>query len=102
MRYRGWADDARKELAKITIPKTFLPFALFAKAFFPIPKGKKKKIRQGAYHRVKPDADNVLKAICDALFPGNDAMVSHVSLIKNYDDGAGERVELEIYFSEER
>jgi len=67
-------------------------------AYFPIPKSwpkYKKKAMAGAYHRQKPDRDNVDKAILDAIFD-DDSIICKGTIIKRWDDGDGPRIELEI------
>lgn len=64
MRYRAFCDHAR--LLKIELPEqgAHVTFVL------PMPKSwsaKKKAQMNGQPHQSKPDADNMLKALCDAL-----------------------------------
>ena len=43
----------------------------------------------------KPDADNILKAVCDALFK-KDEVISCKHIEKFWDDGNGPRVIVEV------
>lgn len=54
-----------------------------------------KEAKQGMPHTVKPDGDNVMKALKDALFH-NDQMVVDGWYRKLYDDGRGARIEVTI------
>lgn len=72
------------------------------KAFFPIPKSlsaKKRAELRGKPHIKKPDADNVEKAVLDALnscaFP-DDSAVADARTVKRYDDNP----RVEVYITE--
>src|SRR5215510_7883512 len=85
-RYRTWC-----ELARLHAPKnlTSTPQKVVIKAYFSIPASwpeKKKKAMSWAPHRSKPDADNIIKAVLDALWK-QDSCVSFVSCLKLWDDG---------------
>ena len=64
------------------------------KAFFPIPKSTTKRKRQQMqigeiYHTKKPDADNIAKAVCDALNGvayQDDSQVCQLHVSKMYSD----------------
>ncbi|WP_079964570.1 RusA family crossover junction endodeoxyribonuclease [Salmonella enterica] len=65
MRYRAFCDEVR--LNKIVMPEagSHITFIL------PMPKSwsqKKRTIMKGQAHQQKPDADNMIKALMDALF----------------------------------
>ena len=67
-------------------------------AYFPFPKSYSKKKRKelaSKAHRVKPDCDNVLKGVMDALFK-NDSGIYHAMIKKYWDDGEGPRTEIAI------
>src|SRR5262245_32179215 len=86
IRYRAWRD-----LARLSAPKklTSKPQKVVIRAYFSIPASwseKKKKDMAWAPHRVKPDADNIIKAVLDALWK-QDSCVSFVSCLKLWDDG---------------
>lgn len=57
--------------------------------FMPIPKSKKKKIKPGDFHAVKPDADNLEKFYLDAatgILFFSDAQVCSLRSLKIYDN----------------
>lgn len=54
---------------------------------------KKKQEMAGQPHKQTPDADNIAKAVNDALFE-NDSFLYDVHVIKFWDDGGGPRIEL--------
>jgi Holliday junction resolvase RusA-like endonuclease len=73
------------------------PVALEIRALFPIPKSWSKRKRQevlaGLPHASKPDADNVLKHLCDILttlrFWNDDAQVFQKKIGKFYSEEPG-------------
>ena len=88
LRYRSWADEARLAMGRTTKLMLGKPMRLEVEAFFEIPKSHRHTI-PGNYHTVKPDGDNVLKAVCDALFH-NDQMMVEQTITKYWSgqDGA--------------
>lgn len=96
MRYREWADHARKCAGELPL----MPRNLTIVAYFPFPESwsiyKRGQLR-GLPHRQRNDADNILKACADALYPKGDEMIHHMSAEKFWDDGRGPRVEITIY-----
>lgn len=105
VRYREWADRARSESRK-AIGIKFPGLVLMAcsrmrvMAFFPIPPSWTKPVKakmKGQPHRQSKDADNVLKAVSDALFPTGDAQIYDMHVMKFWDDGRGPRVEITMY-----
>lgn len=65
-------------------------------AYLPFPKSysvKRRRDLAGCPHRLKPDRDNIDKAILDALFP-NDARIAEGWIKKFWDDGNGPRIEI--------
>jgi len=90
LRYRAWCDLARfaafQKNQKIELRK---PAILTVKAYLPFG-----KVHRAGPHTVRPDGDNILKAICDALFL-NDQMVYKMSIEKLWCDGGAPRVEVE-------
>lgn len=92
VRYRSWADQAR--LAAFGHPSKKLtltgPTTLRVVAYLEAPK---KRHRVGP-HTVKPDIDNIEKAVMDALFE-NDQMVYRSSVEKVWADGGLPRVIVE-------
>lgn len=94
--YRAWADHARACAGEL--PEG--PISVDCLAFFAFPKSysaRKREELKGKPHRVKPDWDNVAKAVCDALFK-EDSTISDGSCAKRWDDGNGARIEVMIAF----
>lgn len=93
MRYRSYADLVRASAG--TLEKLVLPAAvrLTVVCFFPVPI--KKRSLAGQPHGSKPDSDNVLKSVADALF-ANDQLVAEASIKKFWDDGQGPRTEIRV------
>lgn len=88
-RYHDWVNEARRCAGQLPTR----PQRLDVIAYFPLTK----KAVHGMPHLVRPDADNILKAVADGLFPNNDAMIHEMRIKKRYDDGNGPRVEITIY-----
>ena len=42
----------------------------------------KRALMRGTPHQSKPDLDNLLKGLCDAVYPENDAMISSIYIEK--------------------
>lgn len=94
-RYFAWVNHAR-----LVAPKnlTLEPSTIDVLAYLPMPASwsqRKKDDAQGKPHRYKPDADNILKAVCDALF-AKDEVIYEKRVRKFWDDGNGARVEIEV------
>lgn len=102
LRYRTWADEARKA-SKEAMRRQFpnvrfwgeLRFGrIQAVAFFKMPgswnKTTKAKMK-GQPHTLRPDADNLLKAVGDSLFPTGDEHLHDLHITKYWDDGNGAR-----------
>lgn len=90
--YRTWADELRAYVGPITIDVVEVSWC----AWFAFPKSYSQTKRAnlaGRPHRLKPDRDNVDKAILDALFD-SDQMIAGGTIWKRWDDGNGERIEL--------
>lgn len=87
--YRAWADLARytafnkNEKLRLTRPTVLAVRAWFGSA-----------THRSGPHTMKPDADNVLKAVADALFT-NDEMIDRATIEKRWADGSSPRVEIE-------
>ncbi len=85
MAYRAWADRLRTEATGS--PKKYLDGSynrISVFVFLPIPPSysRAKRLRmQGTPHDKRPDADNILKAVLDALFE-NDSVVYQVEIAK--------------------
>jgi Holliday junction resolvase RusA-like endonuclease len=96
MRYRRWADEARLSLLR-QLPSgrpALTPGEVSAIAVFAMPRSwsaRKRAEMAGQPHRSAPDADNVGKALLDALFE-QDKGVHTLSIRKVWDDGKGPRL----------
>ena len=96
--YWTWADTARAAFGKVDKLVLTQPTTLSIVAYFSIPESwsrYKKDQAKNMPHTVKPDGDNVMKALKDALFY-NDQMVVDGWYRKLYDDGRGPRIEVTI------
>jgi len=96
MRYRTWADKARS-----SAPKDLLlePMFVSVRAYIAIPKSLSKRRQaelKGEPHRSKPDGDNILKSVCDALFK-RDEVIAEKRIVKFWDDGNSPRVIVEVF-----
>jgi Holliday junction resolvase RusA-like endonuclease len=68
--------------------------SLSATFYLPRPKALKQRVTVG--HHGKPDLDNLLKGLLDALTT-QDETISYILVAKHYDDGQGPRVEFSIW-----
>lgn len=98
MAYRAWKDLAR--LCAGPMPDAKNVLSLSWSAFFVPPKSWSKKDRLDAMdncrlHQVKPDRDNIDKAILDALF-ADDAAIASGHIEKRWSDRARLDVKIEI------
>src|SRR3990167_5362123 len=94
--YRSWADSARAAFGKTEKVVLTQPTTLSIVAYFSIPASwstYKKERAKNIPHTVKPDFDNCIKAVADALFH-NDQMICDGWCRKLYDDGRGPRIEV--------
>ena len=91
MAYRAWCDWARLKAFKSKSKKLTLTKAttLHVVAYLQ-PRGKNMK---AGPHTQRPDADNILKAVCDALFV-NDEMIYAKTIKKLWSDGAAPRMDV--------
>ena len=94
VRYREFCDLLRHYCQGMPLDPVYLEWV----AYFPIPaslsKGKALEL-VGQFHRVKPDRDNVDKAIMDALFK-HDQRLAVGAQEKRYDDGHGPRIVIRV------
>ncbi len=99
MKYREWADRAREVLGtKIGATKLSTAKTLNVSAYFPMPSSwsaKKRAEMRGAPHRQKPDGDNTLKAVADALIV-HDETIYRKEIYKEWAIEGKERVEVYI------
>ena len=105
VKYRQWADAVRA-VANRAVAQRFPGLILRSYsrmkvvAIFPIPPSWTKVMKvkmQGQPHQQTTDADNILKACSDALFPKYDAQIYDMQVTKYWDDGGGARVEITLY-----
>lgn len=98
LRYRAWCDLVRAA-ADLSAPMVVQrPITLFVVAYVAMPQSWSAVTRralQGKPHTTKPDADNLLKSISDALFV-NDELIWSATIQKRWADAWGARVEIEI------
>lgn len=90
IRYRDWRDTVRAQTPKDLTNEPSRVKVIF---YLPFPKTysqKKRAALRGQPHRLKPDHDNLGKALMDALFD-NDQMIWDGHYVKYWDDGNGAR-----------
>lgn len=75
MRYRAFADECRLRMAGLQLEGAHITFHLPMPASWP--KYKRAEL-DGQLHRQKPDLDNLLKALMDALY-GDDSHIARLS-----------------------
>lgn len=95
MRYREWADSARAQ-APANLPKS--PWSVSIVAYLQIPpswSNKRKGEMRGKFHQSKPDADNIIKSVLDALWE-QDQSIAVCAITKFWEDGNGPRVEVKV------
>lgn len=83
--YFAFRDEVRARGVKVPIPSkvTFwMPFPVSWSL-------KKKRLMNAAPHLVRPDIDNLLKALIDAVFPEEDAMVWSIWSEKRWGSSPG-------------
>ena len=108
MRYRAWADEARRvhnEATRKQFPEVrFLGEIrygrIMAVAFFKMPgswNAATKAKMKGQPHTLRPDADNILKSVGDSLFPTGDEHLHDLHIRKLWDDGNGARTVITLY-----
>lgn len=99
VRYRKWKDQV-----SLMAPISKIPWKRVHRidwtAYLAIPKRWNRAQRAeltGTVHRVKPDRDNIDKALLDALLK-EDSIVSDGCLKKRWDDGNGPRLEVTVHW----
>ena len=95
LRYRAWADTARAAVLAALGAHALdqVPLEVHVLAWFPLPQRRRPGVRPGWPYRQKPDADNVIKAVCDALW-ARDELIAGSSCWCSWDDGRGPRLEV--------
>lgn len=91
VKYRQFADLLRLYAHRAGWREQDGGYSITARFVLPVPKSK----RNPGLHRVKPDLDNLIKAVSDALFL-RDQQVVRIQAEKIYDDGNGPRTEITI------
>ena len=94
VRYREFCDLLRHYCQGMPLDPVYLEWV----AYFPIPASLSKKKAEelvNQFHRVKPDRDNIDKAIMDALFK-QDQRLAVGAQEKRYDDGHGPRIVIRV------
>jgi Holliday junction resolvase RusA-like endonuclease len=96
--YRAWCDRIRAAAGVREPYRLERLTTLFVQVYQPMPRqwsARKRKELDGTPHGEKPDGDNLLKAICDALFV-NDQRIWSKTIHKRWADDAGARCEIAI------
>lgn len=97
-RYFDWCNSVRAQAGLQTKILLTVAVRLTVMVYVPMPESwsqKKRRCQLGTPHLVKPDADNFLKGLCDALF-ANDQLLYSQHIEKYWDDGGGPRMEVTI------
>jgi Holliday junction resolvase RusA-like endonuclease len=100
LKYRAWKDELRKQIP--IVPSD--PVAVEILAIFSMPKSWSKKKRSEMIlkpHRSKPDADNVVKAVCDTLYV-EDSIIADMSIRKRWASKPGLQITILEYSKEKR
>jgi hypothetical protein len=95
--YRDWCDAIRAAADRVAWPPV-LQGRLLVVSYLPIPPSYAKGLRlelPGQPCHVKPDEDNILKGIKDALFE-EDSFIYDSRSVKYWDDGQGVRAEVSL------
>ena len=85
-RYHAYCDKIREQVNGDYLSGGF--GQVYVLAYIKMPKSwpkSKKSCMYGRYHRQKPDADNILKGVIDALFK-DDSIIWHASIQKFWED----------------
>lgn len=96
VKYRDWCNKARDSVPKRALLMDYQEAHFIAYLEFPKSYSNKKAMSlEGCPHKQKPDSDNLLKSLLDALFK-EDSGIWKVSGEKRWDDGQGARMEVEL------
>lgn len=80
IKYRAYADEVRRRIEPAVLYG--LPSVIFV---LPFPASKTSRFKldnAGKPHENKPDLDNLIKGLMDALLPGSDSLVHSLSAVK--------------------
>jgi len=94
MRYKNWIKDMRERLADMSIPEG----ALHVELTFLVKRPKYMRKGERLIHSKRPDLDNMVKAVLDALPIPDDAVVCSITAKKFY-AATGEDPQIEILIS---
>lgn len=88
IKYRAWADTIRKEITgdstkKLDAEDTIGVYMIFHLPVMDSTRESTRETMYGNYHRVRPDIDNLTKAVLDALFL-KDSLISIIHCQKRY------------------
>ncbi|MEM8598329.1 MAG: RusA family crossover junction endodeoxyribonuclease [Bacteroidota bacterium] len=87
-RYHAFCDTVRAQWPKTEAGPVPVPRALRVVFRLPVPKTQRKTTGEGAPHHEKPDVDNLVKALLDALMT-EDKAIWRVDAQKVYTHGPG-------------
>lgn len=97
--YWEWAAKARSQAVEALVFDEVAPaMVVVIRAYFGFPpsySGKKCVRLGGKPHIIRPDSDNIGKAVLDSIWPKDDSAVYDLRIVKRWDDGAGPRVEIQ-------
>lgn len=91
--YRDFCDRARMAANWPAKRRLAGIWAIEVLVYLPMPRSwseRKRSQYAGTPHTQRPDGDNLLKAVCDALFV-NDECLYRQTVVKYWDDGCGPR-----------
>jgi len=94
MKYKTWIKDMRERLSDMQVPQG----ALHVELVFVVKRPKKMKKGSRVIHSKRPDLDNMVKAVLDALPIPDDAVVCSITAKKFY-AATGEDPQIEILIS---
>ena len=83
LKYRAFADELRLKFGKVPDASS-ISVAFFIKTPDSWSK-KKRELMANKFHQQKPDADNLLKAVVDALF-SEDKGIAQIQCVKRWSD----------------
>jgi Holliday junction resolvase RusA-like endonuclease len=103
LRYRAWSTELHHAAPLDWLaPLSDTGIVLSATFYMPLPASWpqwKHRLMLGQPHLQKPDTDNLVKALSDALWPSCDSMVFRLrECVKFWDDGQGPRVIVSVEF----
>ena len=94
VKYREWIKDMKERLADMSVPEG----ALHVELIFVVKRPKKMRKGDRIIHSKRPDLDNMVKALLDALPIPDDAVVCSITAKKFY-AATGEDPQIEVLVS---